>query len=107
VTITVGCRYENGPYSVETKNTAIMTTVTVVNPTIWRRSGVVPRRQRTISDVRAISQPRLTRVDQKYDSAGLEIVMNWRSLVRVAITNSPAETPSRIFQSLPGSGPSG
>ena len=91
----------------ETKNTAIMTTVTVVNPTIWRRSRAVPRRQRTISDARAISQPRLTRVDQKYDSERLEMATKLYSLVRVAVTNSAAETPSRIFQSLPGSGPSG
>ena len=67
----------------ETKNTAIITTVTVVNPTIWRRSSAVLRRQRTISDARAISQPRLTRVDQKYDSAGLEMLRKLYSLVRV------------------------
>jgi hypothetical protein len=54
---------------VETKKTAIMITVTVANPTICRRSRAAPRSQRTISDARAISQPRPTTVDQKYDSA--------------------------------------
>jgi hypothetical protein len=84
-----------------------MITVTVANPTICRRSRPVPRRQRTVSDARAISQPRPTTVDQKYHSARSRMVGKSYSFFSVAITTSPAETPSRTFQSLPGSGPSG
>jgi hypothetical protein len=92
---------------VERKSTAIMIKVTVANPRICRRSRAVPRRHRTISDARAISQPRPTTVDQKYHSYKLLTVGKLYAFMSVAITTSPTETPSRIFQSLPGRGPSG
>jgi hypothetical protein len=89
------------------KATAIMITVTMANPTVCRRSTGVPRRQRTISDARAISQPRPITVDQKYHSYKSLTVGKLYSFFSVAITTSAAETPSRAFQSLPGRGPSG